>query len=64
MTFTVVRAVREAESIAPEPTQRPRRLVEVAAPSIVAAAMDIPYVEEVLRLDLNDFAETIPGALK
>jgi hypothetical protein len=64
MIFTVVRAVRGAESTASEQPDKPRRLVEIAAPSIAAAAMDIPYVEEVLRLDLNDFPRTIPGGLE
>jgi hypothetical protein len=63
MTFTVVRAVRGAESPGPEHHDKPHRLLGTAAPSIPAAAMDIPYVEEVLRLDLSDFPTTIPGAL-
>ncbi len=64
MTFTVVRAVRGAELTAPEHSDKPQRLLNTAAPLICAAVMDIPYVEEVLRLDLSDFAKTIPGALK
>ena len=64
MTFTVVRAVREAESTAPEHGEKPRKLLNTAAPLIGMAAMDIPYVGETLRLDLSDFVKTIPDALE
>jgi hypothetical protein len=64
MIFTVVRAVREADATAPENADKPSRLVGAAVRSIAAAAMDIPYVDEVLRLDLGDFPRTIPAALE
>ena len=64
MIFTVVRAVRGSEFSATEPNDKLHRLVETAAPSVSAVAMDIPCVEEVFRLDLSDFAKTIPGALE
>ncbi len=58
MTFTVTRAVRGVDSPATEPAHRLRRAVRITpAPS---ASMDLPYAEEVLQMDLSDFAETIP----
>jgi hypothetical protein len=27
------------------------------------AAMDLPYADEVLHLDISDFPETVPGCL-
>jgi len=63
MSFTVVRAVRGADSATPEDPDKPRRLAEVAAPAIASAVMDIPYVDEVLQLDLSDFPQTVPGDL-
>ncbi len=79
MTFTVVRAVRGSEFSAPEPNDKLQLVVRTPSPSISAAGMDIPCVEEVLHLDfvnlegipparganlsMSDFAKTIPGAL-
>ena len=65
MTFTVVRPVRDVESTAAAEYQaKLQRLVRTMTPSIRAAAMDIPYAEEIIRLDLGEFPRTIPGALE
>jgi hypothetical protein len=64
MTFTVVRAVRGIETTtAAEYQDKLQRLVRAVAPSVPAAAMDIPYADEVIRLNLDEFPETVPGAL-
>jgi len=62
MTFTVVRAVRGAEVAAGVPGDRLQRVGE-ATPR-APARMDLPYAEEVLHLDIVEFAATIPGALE
>ncbi len=62
MIFTVVRAVRGADSTAAESRDRLQRVIQTELPP--PAHMDIPYAEEVLHLDLSDFAKTIPGALE
>lgn len=62
MTFTVTRAVRGADSNASEPRDRLQRVLQSTSPS--PAGMDLPYAEEVLRLDLRDFAVTVPSALE
>ena len=59
MSFTVTRAVRGVESPATEPADKLQRAV-IATPAF-SASMDLPYAEEVLHLDLSDFAETVPG---
>ena len=65
MTFTVVRAVRGAEpTAAAEYQEKLQRLVRTVAPSVPAAAMDIPFADEVIRLDLGEFPMTVPGALE
>jgi hypothetical protein len=64
MTFTVVRAVREPGPATREHYEKAPRLAHHAAPPIVAASMNIPCVDEVIRLDLSDFPRTIPGALE
>jgi hypothetical protein len=64
MTFTVVRPVRGSDLSPPRPSEGLRRVGPLPPPPGSPAAMDLPYVEEVLHLDLNDFAETIPGALE
>jgi hypothetical protein len=64
MTFTVVRPVRSVEPTDPEQLEKPQRLFATLAPSIPAAAMDIPYAEVLIRLDLSEFPTTIPGALE
>ena len=65
MTFTVVRAVRGIESTAAAEYQdKLQRLVRTLAPSVPAAAMDIPYADELIRLHLDEFPRTVPGALE
>lgn len=59
MTFTVTRAVRAAETPATEPADSLRQTIRTAPQ--MSASMDLPYAEEVLHLDLRDFAETVPG---
>ena len=63
MTFTVVRAVREAEATASGP-EKLQATMPHAMP-LRSASMDLPYAEQVIRLDFvsSDFAETIPGGL-
>jgi hypothetical protein len=66
MTFTVVRAVRGGDI---DPTAPPRgeRLQEnlQRALCIPPAAMDLPFAEQIIRLDFvsTDFARTVPGRL-
>ncbi len=64
MTFTVVRAVREAEAPASEPSDKLQGTIHHAMP-LSPAAMDLPYAEQVIRLDFvsGDFARTIPSGL-
>ena len=65
MIFTVVRAVRGIETTAAaEYQEKLQRLVRSMAPSVPAAAMNIPYADEVIRLNLDDFPSTVPGALE
>jgi hypothetical protein len=62
MSFTVVRAVRGAEVVAAESADRLRRTAPVVPPP--PASMDLPYADEVLHLEIGDFAETVPAALE
>ncbi len=61
MTFTVVRAVSGSDLSAGERGERLQRVVQTTPPP--PAIMDLPYAEEILQLDLSDFAKTVPGAL-
>ncbi len=64
MTFTVVRAVRGIETTAAaEYQEKLQRLVRSMAPSAPAAAMDLPFADDVIRLNLDEFPETVPGAI-
>ena len=64
MTFTVVRAVREAEATATEGHGKLEGTVALAM-LLRPAAMDLPYAEEVVRLDFvsSEFKPTVPGGL-
>ncbi len=64
MTFTVVRSVRGAETPASERGEKLQGTIHHAMP-LRPAAMDLPYAEQVIRLDFvsSDFARTITGAL-
>ncbi len=65
MTFTVVRAVREAAAtIPPGPSDKLHRTAPQAMP-MRPLAMDLPRAEELIRLDFDsaDFAPTTPGGL-
>ena len=64
MNFTVVRAVRGADLSSPEPGERLRRVNPITPPRVSPAGIDLPYAEEVLRLELSEFAKTIPGGLE
>lgn len=59
MSFTVTRAVRGVGLPATEAADKLQRAI-IATPAF-SASMDLPYAEEVLHLDLSDFAETVPG---
>ncbi len=60
----MVRAVAEAEAPASECGEQLRGTIHHAMP-LRPAAMDLPYAEQVIRLDFvsSDFARTITGAL-
>ena len=64
MNFTVARAVRGSDLSPPRPSEGLRRATPLPSPAGSPAAMDLPYVEEVLHLDLSEFAETVPGFLE
>jgi hypothetical protein len=64
MTFTVVRAVRGADADVAGPGEKLQRVVNGKAPSIAPANMDLPCADELLHLELSDFARTVPGALE
>ena len=64
MNFTVVRAVRGSDLSPPRPSEGLRRATSLPSPAASPAAMDLPYVDEVLHLDLSEFAETVPGFLE
>lgn len=64
MNFTVVRAVRGSDLSPTRPSERLRRVSLLPPPPGSPAAMDLPYAEEVLHLEIGDFPETIPGALE
>jgi hypothetical protein len=66
MTFTVVRAVRGAESTLVEEGGKLPLLVKVSAPVRAGSRMDLPRVDDLLHLDFGagpDFPETIPDPL-
>jgi hypothetical protein len=63
MTFTVVRAVRGADSAPAEFSQRLQRLIRDEGPQVAPSSMDLPCAGELLHLDLGDFAPTVPGGL-
>ena len=62
MNFTVVRAVRGSDLSPSRPTEGWGR--GSASFHRSPAAMDLPYADEVLHLEISDFPETIPGALE
>jgi hypothetical protein len=64
MTFTVVRAVRGADTPVAGPGEKLQRVVNGEAPPIAPATMDLPCADELLHLELSDFARTVPGALE
>jgi hypothetical protein len=64
MNFTVVRAVRGSDLSPTRPSEGLRLVSLLPPPPVSPAAMDLPYAEEVLHLEISDFPETIPGALE
>ena len=65
MNFTVVRAVRGSDLSPPRPTEGWGRVSLLPPPPHGSpAAMDLPYADEVLHLELGDFPKTVPGALE
>ena len=64
MNFTVVRAVRGSDLSPPRPTEGLGRVSRLAPPlGPPAAAMDLPFADEVFHLEISDFPKTIPGHL-
>ena len=63
MNFTVVRAVRGSELSPPKPSDGLRRGNIVLPSPGLPAAMDLPYADEVLHLEIRDFPETVPGSV-
>jgi len=63
MNFTVARAVRGSDLNAPRPSEGLGRLSRLPAPPRSPAAMDLPYADEVLHLEISDFPKTVPGRL-
>ena len=65
MNFTVVRAVRGSDL---NPTRPPEGWGRVSLlpppPAESPAAMDLPYADTVLHLEISDFPKTVPGALE
>ena len=56
MNFTVVRAVRGSDLSPPRPDEALRRVSLLPPPAPrLPAAMDLPYAEEVLHLEIGDF---------
>jgi hypothetical protein len=64
MNFTVVRVIRGSDLSPPGPSEGLRRVSLLPPPPVSPAAMDLPYAEEVLHLEMSDFPETIPGGLE
>jgi hypothetical protein len=64
MNFTVVRAVRGSDLSPARPTEALARIGLLPAPHSSPPAMDLPYADEVLHLEITDFPKTIPGALE
>ncbi len=65
MSFTVVRAVRGSDLSSPSPSEGLRRVSLLPPPPTRApAAMDLPYADEVLHLEVSDFPKTVPGNLE
>ena len=65
MKFTLVRAVRGSELSPLPPAEDLRRVSLLPPPPARApAAMDLPYADEVLHLEIGDFPQTVPGRLE
>jgi hypothetical protein len=65
MNFTVVRAVRGSDLNPARPTEGWGRVSLLPPPPAGSpAAMDLPYADQVLHLEISDFPKTIPGALE
>jgi len=64
MNFTVVRAVRGSDLSPSRPTEALGRISLLPTPPRSPAAMDLPYADEVLHLEITDFPKTIPSALE
>jgi len=59
MIFHVTRAVRGADL---QPTHLADRLQRaIQTPLARPSTMDIPRVDELLHLDMREFADTVPG---
>lgn len=62
MNFTVVRAVRGSDLSPARPAEGWGRVSPLPPPGS-PAAMDLPFAEVVLHLEMGDFPKTVPGAL-
>jgi len=63
MNFTVVRAVRGSDLSPPKPGERLGRVSLLPPSPGSPAAMDLPYADELLHLDISEFPKTVPGSL-
>ena len=64
MNFTVVRPVRGSDLSPSRPAEGLGRVSRLPPPPRSPAAMDLPYADEVLHLEIGEFAETIPDGLE
>ena len=64
MSFTVVRAVRGSDLSPGKPSERLSRVSLLPSLAGSPAAMDLPYADEVLHLEITDFPETVPAGLE
>ena len=59
MIFNVTRAVRGADSPPTHPADRLQRAIQT--PLDGPSTMDLPRAEELLHLNMREFADTVPG---
>ena len=65
MNFTVVRAVRGSDLSPARPSEGWGRVSLLPPPPAgPPAAMDLPYADKVLHLEISDFPKTVPAALE
>ena len=64
MKFTVVRAVRGSDLSPARPSEGLGRVSRLPPLPRPPAAMDLPYADEVLHIEISDFPETVPAGLE